>query len=220
MRPMHWEIQTDRAVIPISADDGPDDVVILAHGAGSHMEHKTLLWVSSVAREAGLRTVRYNFAYRALGKSMPDKMPVLIETYRKVIDSARERLKPGRLIIGGHSMGGRAASMLLAEGARAGVSGLLLFGYPLHPPGQLDKLRGAHLPAIRVPTLQLSGTRDEFCDKATMERIMKTLDPSLWTLRWIEGADHSYVVAKSSGRTRADAALEMTQTIKDWLEIK
>ena len=217
---MRWEIQSDKISIPVVADDGPNDVVILAHGAGSHMEHATMLWVSEIAKEAGLRPVRFNFEYRVFGKSMPDRMPALIQTYRKVIESVWERLQPRRLIIGGHSMGGRTASMLLAEGTYGDVGGLLLFGYPLHPPGRLDKLRDAHLPAIRVPTLQLSGTRDEFCDMATMEEVMKTLDPSIWTLRWIAGADHSYVVAKSSGRTRADAASEMTAAIENWFGIK
>jgi predicted alpha/beta-hydrolase family hydrolase len=177
-----------------------------------------MLWVSDVARAGGLRPTRFNFGYRVVGRAIPDKMPVLVATYREVIDSVRDRLRPRRLIIGGHSMGGRAASMLLAEEGHEGVHGLLLFGYPLHPPGRLDKLRNAHLPAIRVPTLQLSGTRDEFCDRLTMERVMKTLDPSTWTLRWVEGADHSYVIAKSSGRTRTDAAVEMSKAISGWMK--
>src|SRR5688572_6966582 len=113
-------------------------MVVLAHGAGSHMEHKTMLWLSEIVRSAGAGVARFDFSYRVLGKSMPDRLPVLMQTYRDVIASVRERLSPARLFIGGHSMGGRVASMIAAEGDP--VDGVLLFGYPLHPPGRFDKL--------------------------------------------------------------------------------
>ncbi len=200
--------------IPVIADDETaETVVILAHGAGSHMEHKTLDWLSALVRQSGASVVRFNFLYRAQGKGMPDRMPKLIETYRHVIASVQERLHPGKLVIGGHSMGGRVASMLESESKTA--DGLLLFGYPLHPPQQPEKLRDAHLPKIQVPTLQINGTQDEFCTPEIMERIHAGL--TNWELKWIEGADHSYTIKRSSGRTKADAEVEILAAIDSWL---
>jgi len=188
--------------------------VILAHGAGSHMEHKTLEWLAGMVRESGASVARFNFLYRAQGKGMPDRMPLLIETYRAVIYSVREKLAPESLIIGGHSMGGRVASMLESEEAAA--DGLLLFGYPLHPPGQPEKLRDAHLAAIKTPALQINGTQDDFCTPEIMSRVAESLNPAIWKLHWIEGADHSYTVKKSSGRTRKEVESEIVDNLQSW----
>ncbi|MBI1756638.1 MAG: alpha/beta fold hydrolase [Fimbriimonas ginsengisoli] len=212
---MRWMVAAAGGQVPILADDEDGrTVVILAHGAGSHMEQKTIGWLSGLVRKAGARVVRFNFLYRAQGRSMPDRMPVLIETYRAVIGSVRERLAPESLIIGGHSMGGRVASMVEAQGQTA--DGLLLFGYPLHPPGQPEKLRDAHLGAIKTPTLQLNGTQDALCTKEIMDRIVSTLDPGMWQLCWIAGADHSYAVKKSSGRRREDVESDISAALQGW----
>jgi len=212
---MRWNVPVLQAEVPVLADDDVSEtVVILAHGAGSHMENKTMEWLAGLVRGAGASVVRFNFLYRAQGKGMPDRMPVLMETYRTVIDSVRDQLQPRRLVIGGHSMGGRVASMVEAEGRTA--DGLLLFGYPLHPPGQLEKLRKDHLPLIQTPTLQLNGTNDDFCTKETMDALASPLAP-LWRLTWIEGADHSYSVKKSSGRTRRDVEADISQALGAWL---
>lgn len=203
--------------MPVRADDQvKPTIVVLAHGSGSHMEHKTIEWLAGILRECGVSVVRFNFLYRAHGKSLPDKMPLLIETFRAVTSSVRERLAPERLIVGGHSMGGRVATMMEAESQSS--DGLLLFGYPLHPPGKEHKLRDAHLAAIRTPTLQLNGSDDTLCVPEIMERIVAGLDPKVWQLTWIEGADHSYAVKRSSGRTREDAESDIRGAVSSWLD--
>src|SRR5579862_4301644 len=133
---MQWEIEVPGGSIPVLADDEPGSglTLILAHGAGSHMEQKTILWLTQIGRDAGARVVRFNFLYRSQGRGMPDRMPILMDSYRRVIASVRGRLAPSHLVVGGHSMGGRVASMI--EGQEKTADGLLLFGYPLHPPGQ------------------------------------------------------------------------------------
>jgi hypothetical protein len=73
----------------------------------------------------------------------------------------------GRLFLGGHSYGGRMASMLVASEPLL-VSGLLLQSYPLHPPGKPSDLRTAHLPNIRVPALFVHGTTDPFATPAEL----------------------------------------------------
>ena len=213
---MRYALTLPNGEIPVFADDTPGScIVILAHGAGSHAEHRTLELLAKLVRESGASVVRFNFLYRALGKGMPDRMPLLVSTYRAVIEDVRTQFNPGRLIIGGHSMGGRVASMLEAE--RHEADGLLLFGYPLHPPGQPEKLRDAHLPSISIPVLQINGTRDEFCGKTLMETVLTRLDPTVWTMKWIEGADHSYAVQRASGRTRADVESDIRAALEEWL---
>jgi len=135
---------------------------------------------------AGFELVRFNFPYVERGSKRPDPMPVLKERIASI--AARER-GARRLILGGRSMGGRAASMLVADGFEC--DGLLLLAYPLHPAGQPEKLRDAHLPQIRVPVLCFNGTRDELCRRDLMER---TLGKLSWQMHWLDGAGHSFRV--------------------------
>src|SRR4051794_7222388 len=101
---MNWTVAVPGGEVPVQSDDGQHSVtVVLGHGAGSHMDHKTMQWLASLVREAGASVVRFNFLYRVQGRSMPDRMPVAINTYREVIASVKETLKPEKLIIGGHS---------------------------------------------------------------------------------------------------------------------
>ena len=111
-------------------------------------------------------------------------------------------------------MGGRAASMLAAEGYPA--DGLILLAYPLHPAGQPEKLRDAHLPRIAMPVLCFNGTRDELCTVELMERALKAVTAP-WEMRWEEGADHSFHVLKSSGRTDAQVMESIGNTTTRWL---
>jgi hypothetical protein len=118
------------------------------------------------------------------------------------------------LIIGGRSMGGRVASMLAAEGLEC--DGLLLAAYPLHPAGQPEKLRDAHLPQIRCPVLCLNGTRDALCRQDLMKDVLQRVSAP-WTMHWIEGADHSFHVLRSSGRSDGDVDGEVKEAVGSWL---
>jgi predicted alpha/beta-hydrolase family hydrolase len=101
-------------------------------------------------------------------------------------------------------MGGRAASMLVADGFEC--AGLLLLAYPLHPAGKPEKLRDAHLPNIRVPVLCFNGTRDTLCRRDLMERAIASL--TRWQMRWLEGAGHSF---------RAKDMPAIAEVSRDWL---
>lgn len=188
--------------------------VLLAHGAGGHKDHPHILDLSSVLTGLGLSVVRFNFPYKDRGKGPPDPMPVLVETMASVAAAAREALAPGALFLAGHSMGGRAASMAVAEGLAA--DGLILFSYPWHPPGKADKPRTAHLGAIRPPVLCFTGTRDPFCDRNALSHFLGRL-PSHWSQVWIEGADHGLDVLKKGGRTRADVLAGVSADLREWL---
>src|SRR5215213_2894864 len=158
-----------------SADNKPDaPVFVCAHGAGGNFADKSIVALTRALRSRGLSTVRFNFLYREKKSGRPDPMPRLEECFSAVVAQTRAELNPKTLIIGGRSMGGRAASMMAASGFNC--DGLLLLAYPLHPPGHPEKLRDAHLKAIEVPVLSFSGTRDPFCTRELMETALKTVE--------------------------------------------
>ena len=186
-------------------------LLVCAHGAGGHRDDRNLAALSQALLEAGISVVRFDFDYRAQGSKRPDPMPRLKARMKSVVEEVRAKLAPKRLLIGGRSMGGRVSTMLAAEGFAC--DGLMLFAYPLHPAGQPDKLRAAHLPDIRVPVLCFNGTRDALCT----QEIMKKAVPPAWTMHWLEGADHSFHVLKSSGRSDAEVLDEVREAAGKWL---
>jgi len=196
------------------AGDDAGVVFVCAHGAGGQMNDRAILAVTRALRDRGIGTVRFNFLYRERQSSRPDAMPKLLECWEAVVAGIRARLKPKTLVLGGRSMGGRAASMLVAD--RAVCDRLLLLAYPLHPPGQPAKLRVEHLPRITVPVLCINGTRDPFCDPALMKKTLAGLG-SNWRMLWLEGADHSFHVLKSSGKTDADVLTDVADAATAWL---
>jgi len=204
---------TTAIFVPADAEPGAG-VLICAHGAGGHLGDRSMLKAAQAIQNAGLNVVRFNFLYKERKSGRPDPMPTLMATVAAVADHARRELGPGPMFLGGRSMGGRAASMLAADGFAMG--GLILLAYPLHPPGQPEKLRDAHLASIRAPVLCLNGTRDAFCQPNLMAPVLRRL-PTTWTMHWIEGADHSFNVLKKSGRTDVDVMTEVTAATREWL---
>jgi len=186
---------------------------IFAHGAGGHMADRGMLAVSERLRGRGLHVVRFNFPYREKGSSHPDTMPRLKECVAAVAARTRSEVGPQTLILGGRSMGGRAASMLAADGFAC--DGLLLLAYPLHPAGKPEELRDAHLERIKVPVLCLNGSRDALCRRDLMERVVDRLTGG-WTMHWLEGADHSFRVLKTSGRSDEEVLGEIAEACGAW----
>jgi predicted alpha/beta-hydrolase family hydrolase len=174
-------------------------VLVAAHGAGSHRDHRSMLEMSRALRGHGFDVVRFNFPYREKGARAPDRMPKLQACFRAVVEEVRTDLGAKKLLIGGRSMGGRVASMLAAEGLRC--DGLLLFAYPLHPAGQPERLRAAHLPKIEAPVLCINGTRDALCRRELMDRAIEGLG---WHMHWLEGKDHSFPVTDELGAVAAE----------------
>lgn len=207
--------QSTSALVSRVGGDSGGRVIVLGHGASTNMEHRTMQNLAAALVDAGLTVVRFNFLYSEQKRSPPDRMPRLTECFTAVADRAREELRPTHLFLGGHSMGGRVASHLAAEGYPC--DGLLLLAYPLHPAGQPEKLRSEHLPSIGVPVLCLNGTRDELCLNDKMAPVLEALSCD-WTMHWLEAADHSYHVLKRSGRTDEEVLAEISQVSRQWIE--
>ena len=178
------------------------------------MADRGMLAVAEHLRRCGLGVVRFNFLYREKGSSHPDTMPRLKECIAAVATHARREIGPQSFILGGRSMGGRAASMLAAE--EFPCDGLLLLAYPLHPAGKPESLRDAHLARIEVPVLCLNGTRDALCRRDLMQGVVDRLT-GRWTMHWLEGADHSFHVLKSSGRSDEEILAEIAESSGVWV---
>lgn len=204
-----------RAALDPAEGQGRGIVYVQAHGAGGSMEDRSTVAAARALRGCGVGVVRFNFPYREKGSSRPDLMPKLQACYAAVVESVRARLQPRRLLIGGRSMGGRVASMMAADGFAC--DGLILLAYPLHPPGQPEKLRDAHLARITAPVLCFNGTRDDFCRRDLMDAVVARL-PRSFSMHWLEGADHSFRVPKSSGRSDADVLAEVARATGAWLD--
>jgi len=190
-------------------------VFVCAHGAGGSMADRSVAATAKALTARGIGVVRFNFLYREKKRGRPDQMPVLQDTLAAVVEHTRAELRPKRIVIGGRSMGGRAASMLAAEGYSA--DGLLLLAYPLHPPGKPNQLRDAHLPKITMPVCCFCGTRDPFVTRELMERVLETV-PAPWEMHWVDGADHSFHVLKSSGRTDAAVMDDIADMSRRWID--
>src|SRR5439155_12914229 len=135
-----------------------------------HREDRGMVRLAAVLRPRGFDLVRFNFLYREKGSGRPDAMPRLKRCLAAIVTRTRKELGPRRLIIGGRSMGGRAASMLAADGMACDA--LLLLAYPLHPAGKPEQLRHAHLPQIKVPVPCFNGTRDPLFRRDLIENAL------------------------------------------------
>lgn len=184
-------------------------LLVLGHGAGAGQSHPFMVRYARGLAERGLDVVTFNFPYMETGRRAPDRAPVLEEAFRRVVvAAARQRhVQATRLFIGGKSMGGRIATHLAASPAAwpseaPSLDGVVVFGYPLSPPGgsRVSPDRVSHLMQITVPTLIVQGTRDTFGGPDSIRAALKSGSSPI-TVHSVEGGDHSFVVRKqSSGR--------------------
>jgi predicted alpha/beta-hydrolase family hydrolase len=186
----------DNAVDPkvrgfLHLPDAPNgDGFVLAHGAGSSATAPLLVALAETFSARGFAVLRCDLPYRqsrSFGPPGPGDAARDRAGLRNAL-AAVKKTTSGRLLLGGHSYGGRQSSMLCAEDP-ALVSGLLLLSYPLHPPRRPEQQRTQHLPDLRTPTLFVQGTRDPFASIAEMERALKMI-PAKTKLFVVEGAGH------------------------------
>jgi len=186
----------------------PHAALVLAHGAGHGMNTKLLVDVGEALAERGVAVLRFNFPYIEEGRQRPDPQPRLEACYRAVAEAAAAEFP--QPFLGGKSMGGRIASRIVAQGFRA--AGLVFLGYPLHPPGQPERIRDGHLRHIDAPMLFLQGSRDPFAMPDRLHRTVAALPFA--TLREIADGDHSFNV---KGRSTADVTKELAEDIDEFV---
>jgi predicted alpha/beta-hydrolase family hydrolase len=169
--------------------------ILLTHGAGGNKDAALLVAVDAELTKLGWIVERVNLAFRIAGGS---PRPATSGKDREGLAAGLEALRPrvDRLFLGGHSYGGRQGSMLLAEKGPGFVEGLLLMGYPLHPPGKPEQLRTAHFPELRTPAMFVSGSKDEFGTVEEMTEALKLI-PGRKELVTVDGARHDLKSGKS-----------------------
>jgi predicted alpha/beta-hydrolase family hydrolase len=177
----------------------PGDVVatlVLGHGAGAGMDHPFLAGFCRAIGAHGVATLRFNFPYIERGRRSPDPESTLRRCWLSAFEAGSERSGGQAVLAGGKSLGGRIASMCVADGMQA--AGLVFLGYPLHPPGKPDRIRDGHLYRIGVPMLFLHGTEDPFAQPELLRRVVRRLGDRA-EYHAVAGGDHSFNV-KGSGR--------------------
>lgn len=181
---------------------------LLGHGAGSNLYTPSLVRIAEALAAAGVGVVRFNFPYAEARRKVPDPQPRLESCCRAVAQQVAERA--GRLLLGGRSMGGRIASHVVADGFSA--AGLIFFAYPLHPPGQPEKIRDAHLSRITVPMLFLQGSRDPFARPDLLAKTVRRLPTA--RLHVVQDGDHGLAVR---GRSPAEVLGELVEAVTHWI---
>jgi uncharacterized protein len=166
------------------------DGLILTHGAGSNCQSPLLIALAETFAGAGFTVLRCDLPFRQarpFGPPRPGDAARDREGLRKAL-AAMRKLVPGRIFLGGHSYGGRQASMLCADNPGL-ADGLLLLSYPLHPPRKPEQLRTQHLPKLHTAALLVHGSRDPFGSMEEMESAV-ALIPARTKLLAVEGVGH------------------------------
>lgn len=228
--------QFDRTISAFSDDSGPPvrgflhcpstssndatggNALVLTHGAGSNCQAPLLVAVAIKFAATGYTVLRCDLPYRQKrphGPPFPSASAEDRDGLRNAV-SALRGLAPDRpfksVLLGGHSYGGRQATMLAASDPTL-VDALLLLSYPLHPPRKPDQLRTAHFPNLRIPALFVHGTHDAFGSLAEMESALKLI-PAPTALIAVDGTGHDL----SFGRVKHIATLDLPSKVLDAFE--
>lgn len=171
----------------------PDPVatLVLGHGAGAGMDHPFMAGFSRAISDEGVATLRFNFPYIERGRRSPDPERVLREAWLGAFKAGVADSEGRPVLVGGKSLGGRIASMCVADGMPA--AGIVFLGYPLHPPGKPERIRDEHLYRIEVPMLFLHGTGDPFATPELLSTVIAKLGARAEDVP-VEGGDHSFNV--------------------------
>lgn len=191
--------------------------LILAHGAGSNAQSPLLLALANIFAETGFTVMRCDLPFRQgrrFGPPRPDEGARDREGLSHAVAVMR-KLLPCRLILGGHSYGGRQASMLLAEAPKL-AEGLLLLSYPLHPPRNPAQLRTRHLANLHTPALFAHGTRDPFASREEIETALKLI-PAPTKLITVEGAGHD-LGFKAKGKQQAGLPEQVVAAFEEFFQ--
>ncbi len=190
--------------LKVYRSDKPFAALVLAHGAGAGQLSSFMVETAQGFARRGVSTATFDFPYIVARRKVPDRAPVLEQAWRAAIDAARTQFGELPLFIGGKSMGGRIATHVAAQKIGGALKGVLLLGYPLHPPGRPEQRRDAHLPDIEEPMLFVQGEKDTFGGTDEINALLPRLHDA--TIYEIRGGDHSFRVP--GGRLKQTEILE------------
>ncbi len=187
---------------------------IFAHGAGAGMDSEFMQTMTKQLHDRGVAVRLFDFPYmqkaKELGKRRPpDKMDKLQQTF---LDQIEQRDSSLPLFIGGKSMGGRVASMILEQSE---AKGCLCLGYPFHPPGKPEKLRTEHLETMSKPLLVVQGERDTFGKRIEVESYPLSTEVEL---HYLTDGDHSFKPPKRSEATHEGNLSQAVEAMITFME--
>lgn len=215
---------TASATLYPSGRTGSRSLLVLAHGAGAGQQSGFMERYALELASRGPDVVTFNFPYMDAGRKAPDRAPVLEETFRDIVAAviSRPDVDPRRLFIGGKSLGGRIATHLAAapDSGRMPrpLTGVVVFGYPLRPPGPRRADRAAHLQHVQTPTLIVQGTRDSFGGPDDIRAA--TFGVEAIEVLPVEGGDHSFAVLKRSGRDQEAVHRDIWDQVSAWMQVR
>lgn len=194
----------------INTASKPIATFVFAHGAGAGQNSEFMqLIAQGLSHNHNINVLRFNFAYMQLSEDLgkrrpPERADKLLSQFQSVLNQVDESMP---VFLGGKSMGGRMASMLLEE---SNALGCICMGYPFHPPGKPEKLRTQHLQDIHKPLLILQGERDTFGTRNEIDSYNLCTNIAV---SYLADGDHSFKPRKASGvtlTTNIDVAIKRT----------
>jgi predicted alpha/beta-hydrolase family hydrolase len=207
-----------QALVYSSEARGTGTTLILAPGAGAGQRSQFMTGFAEGLAALRIDVVTFDFPYAEAGRRVPDRRPVLEACYRAAIDAVRHEVPSARrsLFIGGKSMGGRIATHVAASDRELPMDGLVLLGYPLHPPGRAEDRRDSHLPHVARPMLFVQGSRDAFGTPIELAPIVAALGTAS-SLHVVEGGDHSLRVRTAAAAAQAEVFRDVQAAIAEWI---
>ena len=194
----------------------PSACLVLAHGAGAGMTHRSMAATAEGLAERGVATLRYQFPYMEKGGKRVDPPPVAHAAVRAAVAEAHRRAGKLPLFAGGRSFGGRMTSQAQALTPLEGVRGLVLFAFPLHTAGKPSVMRAEHLADVAIPMLFLQGTKDILAELELLQPMVASLGRRA-TLALFDDADHSFHVPARTGRKDAQVLAELLDQAAAWM---
>jgi predicted alpha/beta-hydrolase family hydrolase len=190
--------------------------LLLAHGAGAGMMHRSMAALADGLAERGIATLRYQFPYMERGSRRPDPPTVAHAAVQAACARAAGLARGMPLFAGGRSYGGRMTSQAQALSPLPSVRGLVFFAFPLHPAGKPSVARADHLGEVDVPMLFLQGTQDELAELDLLQPVVDALG-SRAKLILAQDADHAFHVPARTGRKDAAVLSELLDAAAAWM---
>jgi uncharacterized protein len=194
------------------------DAIVLTHGAGANCDSKLLVEMAAAFAASGFHVLRFDLPFRTMhphGPPRPGSAAKDRQGLSRAVAIMKAMMKEpirGRVFLGGHSYGGRQATILASE--EPGLfDGLLLLSYPLHPPRKPTELRTSHFPKLATPAFFVHGTRDPFGTIAEMQSALKLI-PASHALYEVDGAGHELLSPKIAPESPARVATEFQLFLK------